>query len=90
MLRYSAPPGYRREQAVKRPKLGPWLGAIDAILEDDKNRPIKQILLCETARAFHQGARLKTWTTVEVNCMNSCGEYGPEGWSLVSATNGFP
>jgi transposase len=42
MLRYSAPPGYRREQAVKRPKLGPWLGAIDAILEDDKNRPIKQ------------------------------------------------
>jgi transposase len=42
MLRYSAPPGYRREQAVKRPKLGPWLGAIDAILEDDKNQPIKQ------------------------------------------------
>jgi transposase len=42
MLRYSAPPGYRREQAVKRPKLGPWLGAIDAILEDDKNRPLKQ------------------------------------------------
>lgn len=42
MLRYSAPPGYRREQAVKRPKLGPWLGAIDAILEDDKSQPIKQ------------------------------------------------
>lgn len=42
MLRYSAPPGYRRERAVKRPKLGPWLGAIDAILEDDKNRPVKQ------------------------------------------------
>ena len=42
MLRYSAPPGYRREQAVKRPKLGPGLGAIDAILEDDKSQPIKQ------------------------------------------------
>jgi transposase len=42
MLRYSAPPGYRREQPVKRPKLGPWLGVIDAILEDDKNRPSKQ------------------------------------------------
>jgi transposase len=42
MLRYSAPPGYRREQAVKRPKLGPWLGAIDAILEADKNQPVKQ------------------------------------------------
>ena len=42
MLRYSVPPGYRREQPVKRPKLGPWLRVIDAILEDDKDRPIKQ------------------------------------------------
>jgi transposase len=42
MLRYSAPPGYRREQPVKRPKLGPWLGVIDAILKDDQNRPKKQ------------------------------------------------
>ena len=42
MLRYSAPPGYQRQQAVKRPKLGPWLGVIDAILEEDKARPAKQ------------------------------------------------
>jgi transposase len=42
MLRYSVPPGYRRQQAVKRPKLGPWLGVIDAILEEDKTRPAKQ------------------------------------------------
>lgn len=42
MLRYSVPPGYRREQPVKRPKLGPWLGVTDAILENDKNRPFKQ------------------------------------------------
>jgi len=42
MLCYSAPPGYRREQPVKRPKLGPWLGVIDAILEDDRIRPNKQ------------------------------------------------
>jgi hypothetical protein len=27
---------------VKRPKLGPWLGVIDAILEEDKTRPAKQ------------------------------------------------
>jgi hypothetical protein len=27
---------------VKRPKLKPWLGVIDAILADDKNQPIKQ------------------------------------------------
>jgi transposase len=42
MLRYSVPPGYQRQQAVKRPKLGPWLGVIDAILEQDKTRPAKQ------------------------------------------------
>ena len=37
MLRYSVPPGFRRERPVKRPKLGPWIGVIDAILEEDKN-----------------------------------------------------
>ena len=42
MLRYAVPPGYQRLQPVKRPKLGPWLGVIDAILEDDKQRPVKQ------------------------------------------------
>ena len=42
MLQYAVPPGYRRQQPVKRPKLGPWLGVIDAILEDDKQRPAKQ------------------------------------------------
>ena len=42
MLRYSVPPGYQRQQPVKRPRLGPWLGVIDAILEDDRQRPAKQ------------------------------------------------
>jgi transposase len=42
MLRYSVPPGYRRQQAVNRPKLGPWLGVIGAILEEDKTQPAKQ------------------------------------------------
>ena len=42
MLEYSAPPGYQRQKPIKRPKLGPWQGAIDAILEDDKQRPRKQ------------------------------------------------
>ncbi len=42
MLRHSVPPGYRRQQPVRRPRLGPWLGVIDAILEDDKSRPVKQ------------------------------------------------
>jgi transposase len=42
MLQYAVPPGYQRQQPIKRPKLGPWLGVIDAILSDDKQRPIKQ------------------------------------------------
>lgn len=42
MLRYAVPPGYQRQQPVKRPKLGPWMGVIDAILEEDKTRPAKQ------------------------------------------------
>ena len=32
MLAYSVPPGYQRQVPVRRPKLGPWLGVIDAIL----------------------------------------------------------
>ncbi len=42
MLRYSVPPGYQREQPAKRPRLGPWVGVIDAILDDDRQRPAKQ------------------------------------------------
>src|SRR5450432_4064685 len=42
MLQYAVPPGYQRQQAIKRPKLGPWLGVVDAILNDDQQRPAKQ------------------------------------------------
>src|SRR5450631_2510593 len=42
MLQYAVPPGYQRQQPINRPKLGPWLGVIDAIVEDDKQRPVKQ------------------------------------------------
>ena len=42
MLRYAVPPGYRRKEPPKRPKLGPWLGVIDTILDDDKNHPKKK------------------------------------------------
>jgi len=42
MLEYAVPPGYRRQQPIRRPKLGPWLGVIDAILEEDRQRPPKQ------------------------------------------------
>jgi transposase len=42
MLRYALPPGYQRKQPIKRPKLGPWTGVIDQILEDDRVRQKKQ------------------------------------------------
>jgi len=42
MPEYSLPPGYQRQKPVRRPKLGPWQGAIDAILEDGKQRPRRQ------------------------------------------------
>src|SRR5450631_235049 len=42
MLGYSIPSGYRRKEPAKRPKLGPWVGVIDAILDEDKTNPAKQ------------------------------------------------
>ena len=42
MLAYSVPPGYRRQAAPRRPKLEPFTGVIDRILEEDLRRPRKQ------------------------------------------------
>ncbi len=42
MLAFSIPPGYGRKKPVVKPKLGPWLGIIDQILEDDKSQHKKQ------------------------------------------------
>ena len=42
MLAYSVPPGYRRQIPPRRPKLDPYTGVIDRILEDDLRRPRKQ------------------------------------------------
>jgi len=42
MLVFSVPPGYRRSRPPARPKLDPFVGIIDQILEDDKGRPSKQ------------------------------------------------
>lgn len=42
MLACSVPPGYRRRQPAKRPKLNLFIGVIDAILEADKTVPRKQ------------------------------------------------
>ena len=42
MLAYSVPPGYRRQTTPRRPKLEPFTGVIDRILEDDHMVPRKQ------------------------------------------------
>jgi hypothetical protein len=36
MCRYSVPPGYVRSKTPERPKLGPLVPVIDAVLEADK------------------------------------------------------
>ena len=42
MIQFSLPPGYERKKPVAKPKLGPWLGIIDQILEDDREQHKKQ------------------------------------------------
>ena len=42
MLSFSVPPGYRRSRPPARPKLDPFAGIIERILEEDRGRPAKQ------------------------------------------------
>jgi len=42
MCRFSLPPGYVRTKPVEKPKLGPLLPVIDAILDADRTAPVKQ------------------------------------------------
>jgi transposase len=42
MLSFSVPPGYRRSRPPARPRLDPYVGVIEGILEEDKGRPAKQ------------------------------------------------
>ncbi len=42
MLRYARPPGYRLTHPRLKTKLGPFLGIIDQILQDDRQAPPKQ------------------------------------------------
>ena len=42
MCRFSLPPGYVRQRPAEKPKLGPLIPVIDAILEVDRTAPMKQ------------------------------------------------
>lgn len=42
MLEFSVPPGYTRQKPVRRPKLEAYVGLIDQMLLEDKDRPKKQ------------------------------------------------
>jgi transposase len=54
ILKHAVPPGYQRTAAPVRPKLDPFTGIIDQILEGDKRRIKKQR---HTAKRIH--ARLR-------------------------------
>jgi len=56
MCRYSVPPGYVRSKPPERPKLGPLVPVIDAILEADKTAPPKQR---HTAKRIFERLRLE-------------------------------
>lgn len=42
MLKFALPPGYRRQQPVRRPQLAPYTGLIDEMLRQDTQQPKKQ------------------------------------------------
>lgn len=56
MLRYSAPPGYVRTRLPVRLKLDPFIGIIDRILDEDKERPKK---LRQTSKRLFERLRDK-------------------------------
>ena len=58
MCRSSLPPGYTRTKPVNKPKLGPLLPVIDAILEADRTAPVKQL---HTAKRIFERLRDARW-----------------------------
>ena len=50
MCRFSMPPGYVRQRPPQKPKLGPLIPVIEAILESDRTAPVKQR---HTAKRIH-------------------------------------
>ena len=80
MVSFSVPPGYRREQPAKRPKLDAWVGVIDAILEEDKTRPAKQR---HTAKRVWDRLRICPETGEGIREVIGVGRFCCIGWSHV-------
>ena len=73
MMRFSVPPGYRRRRPPARPKLDPFTGIIDQILDDDASIAAKQR---HTAKRIFERLRDEHgygggYTTVKITC--GCG-----------------
>ena len=72
MLTYSVPPGYRRQTPPRRPKLEPFTGVIDRILEDDLRRLRKQR---HTAKRIFERSGTNTASTADVpRSRTTCGK----------------
>ena len=72
MLRHSEPPGYRRRQPPKRPKLAPFTDIIDRILEED--RPVHR-------KQHHTAKRITRWSEATDDISGFRPASG--GWSVV-------
>ena len=73
MLAFSVPPGYRRSKPPVRPKLDPFIGIIDRILEEDKGRPTKQRHTSKAdLRAVARRARLLRGITIVKDYVQAC------------------
>ena len=74
MLAYSAPPGYRRQDPPRRPRLEPFTGVIDAILEADRQVPRKQRhtakRIFERLREKNRSPRSLVWVKIQ-SCFSS-------------------
>jgi len=69
MLRFSVPPGYQRQQPIKRPKLDPLLCVINTILAEDKARPAKQR---HTAKRIFERLKEEHGGDLEPENISSC------------------
>jgi len=58
MCRFSMPPGYVRQRPAAKPKLGPLIPVIEAILEADRTAPVKQR---HTAKRIFERLRDAAW-----------------------------